>query len=97
MPEPSKIRKKPGPRSDKYPDIPRGMGFTTELHKLRVQAGITQETLAFDAGIHETYVSQLECGSALPSLAMAVRLADALGHHLMRVVSLDEFRTKKGV
>jgi transcriptional regulator with XRE-family HTH domain len=40
--------------------------------------GLTQEELAFRAGIDRTYASQIERGIANPSLAVICALADAL-------------------
>jgi hypothetical protein len=41
--------------------------------------GITQEELAFKAGIDRTYASQIERGIANPSLGIICQIADALG------------------
>lgn len=78
---------------DKDRNRPRGLQFMNELHRLRVQAGLTQEAIAFEAGVSEGMVARLERGERHPSLEMATRLADVLSRHLCRHVSLDEFRT----
>lgn len=82
---------------DLHPERKRGMVFTNELHRLRVQAGLTQEAIAFEAGVSEGMVARLERGERHPSLEMATRLADVLSRHLCRSVSLDEFRTREAI
>jgi transcriptional regulator with XRE-family HTH domain len=42
-------------------------------------AGISQEELAFRAGIDRTYASQIERAKANPSLGITCSIADALG------------------
>lgn len=45
---------------------------------LRQKAGLTQEQLAFEAGIDLTYVGGIERGRRNPSLLVMVRIAEAL-------------------
>ena len=49
------------------------------MRQLRTSVGITQEELAFKAGIDRTYASQIERGIANPSLGIICQIADALG------------------
>lgn len=49
------------------------------LRRLRAEKGWSQEAFAFEAGIHRTYISDLERGSRNPSLTVLERLADPLG------------------
>ncbi len=49
-----------------------------ELAKRRRDAGLSQEALAENCGIHRTYVSQLERGLKSPTLHTLFLLADAL-------------------
>jgi transcriptional regulator with XRE-family HTH domain len=53
--------------------------FGDELRKAREKAGLTQEQLAFKAGVHRTYVSLLERDLKSPTLNMLFRLCGALG------------------
>jgi transcriptional regulator with XRE-family HTH domain len=46
--------------------------------RLRRQKGITQEELAFEAGIDLTYMGGIERGRRNPSLLVMVRIAKAL-------------------
>ena len=48
------------------------------LRKLRVLRGLSQETLAVDAGIDRTYVSRLERGLENPTIGVLARIAVAL-------------------
>ena len=49
-----------------------------EIKKGRVALQKSQEDLAFEAGIHRTYVSMIERGKKSPTLAVIVKLANAL-------------------
>lgn len=48
------------------------------ISKLRQNLRLSQEELANRAGIHRTYVSQLERGIKSPTLAVLIKLARAL-------------------
>ena len=48
------------------------------LARLRLAAGLSQELLAYEAGIHRTYVSQLERGLKSPTIAVLFKIAPAL-------------------
>ena len=48
------------------------------ISKLRQNRGLSQEELADRAGIHRTYVSQLERGFKSPTLAILIKIARAL-------------------
>lgn len=61
--------------------------FGTRLHRLRTQAGFTQEQLALAAGLDRTYVGGVERGRRNPTLVTMWRLATTLG------VSPDAFFT----
>ncbi|MFI5381827.1 MAG: helix-turn-helix domain-containing protein, partial [Tepidisphaerales bacterium] len=50
-----------------------------ELRKAREAAGLSQEQLAFQAGVHRTYVSMLERDKKSPTLTVLFRLCKALG------------------
>jgi transcriptional regulator with XRE-family HTH domain len=48
------------------------------LVRERKQAGLSQEELAENAGLHRTYVSQIERGLKSPTLAVFIKLVHAL-------------------
>lgn len=56
-----------------------GRVVAANVRRLRKGRGLTQEQLAHDAGIDLTYLGGIERGRRNPSLAVLVRLADALG------------------
>ncbi len=49
-----------------------------KLRELRLERGITQERLAFLAGLHPTYISMLENGRKSPTVDALDRIARAL-------------------
>jgi transcriptional regulator with XRE-family HTH domain len=49
------------------------------LKRLRTAKGWSQEQFAFEAGIHRTYISDLERGARNPTISVVQRLADCLG------------------
>jgi transcriptional regulator with XRE-family HTH domain len=52
--------------------------FGQEISRLRKNRGISQEELGFQAAVHRTYVSQIERGLKSPTLAVILRLTQAL-------------------
>jgi len=53
--------------------------FGRRLRELRKERGLSQEELAFRAGLHRTYVSSAERGERNVALINIERLANALG------------------
>ena len=49
------------------------------VRTLRVDRGLSQEELAYKAGIHQTYLSGVEGGKRTPSVLVLERIADGLG------------------
>jgi transcriptional regulator with XRE-family HTH domain len=56
------------------------------VRRLRQQKGLTQEQLAFEAGIDLTYVGGIERGKRNPSLMVMARIADALSVPLPKLI-----------
>jgi transcriptional regulator with XRE-family HTH domain len=56
------------------------------VRELREAHGITQEALAFDAGIHVNHLSTIERGEANPSFLVLVSLAKVLGVKVAELV-----------
>ena len=52
--------------------------LAANLKKHRRTKGLSQEAFAHDAGIHRTYVSDLERGARNPTIEVVDRLARAL-------------------
>ena len=55
-----------------------GVAFGKVLRRLRMEAGLTQEELGFEAELRRTYVSILELGQQQPSLTTIIKIAQAL-------------------
>ena len=55
------------------------VAFGNVLRRLRLEAGLTQEKLGFEAELRRTYVSILELGEQQPSLTTILKIANALG------------------
>lgn len=64
--------------------------FGEELRKIREKAGKTQEELSFDAGLHRTYISQLEHDKKSPTLDVVFRLCDALNASAAKLIARIE-------
>ena len=52
--------------------------FATNLRRLRHEKGLTQDDLAYEAGISRSYLSQLEKGAFYASLKIIGKLAKVL-------------------
>ncbi len=52
--------------------------FGRNLRTLRIEAGLSQEALAFECGLHRTEISLLERAGREPRLSTIVKLAGAL-------------------
>ncbi len=48
------------------------------LRRLREAKGLSQEAFAHEAGIHRTYISDLERGARNPTITIVEKLATAL-------------------
>jgi transcriptional regulator with XRE-family HTH domain len=55
------------------------MRLGRNLRRLRQEKGLSQEDFAFEAGIHRTYVSDIERGARNPTITVVEKLAVALG------------------
>ena len=53
--------------------------FATNLRRLRHEKGLSQDDLAYEAGVSRSYLSQVEKGVFYVSLKIVGRLAGALG------------------
>lgn len=49
------------------------------LRRLRVAKGLSQESLAVDAGVDVSFISRIENGKENPSIGVVERLASAVG------------------
>ncbi len=53
--------------------------LAANLRRLRHKKGISQENLAYEAGVNRIYVSKLEKGVSYPGLEIIGKLAAVLG------------------
>ena len=58
-------------------DIRKRLG--ANLRRLRLEKGLSQEAFADEAGIHRTYVSDIERGARNPTITIVEKLAVSLG------------------
>ena len=66
------------------------MSLGEELRKSRIAAGLTQEELAFKAGISRNYVSLLELGEKSPTVHILLRICKAIGIRASTIVARIE-------
>ena len=65
-------------------DIRRRVGLN--VRKLREERGLSQEALAFDCGIHRTYISGVERGIRNPTVTVLQKIARALKQPAARLL-----------
>jgi transcriptional regulator with XRE-family HTH domain len=63
-----------------------------EIRKARLQAKLTQEELAFKAGVSRQYVSLLELNQKSPTVDVLLRLCGAMGVSAGKLLSRVEQR-----
>ena len=64
-----------------------------ELRKARVAAGLTREELALRAGLSRNYVSILELDQKSPTVAVLLRLAEAMDVRASALIAAVERQT----
>lgn len=70
--------------------------FGAAVRQRRLQAGLTQEQLGFEADLRRTYVSIIELGQQQPSLGTVFKLAKALGVSPAQLINDVELVLKGG-
>ena len=53
--------------------------LASNLRRLRLKKGWSQERFADEAGIHRTYISDLERGTRNPTITVVEKIAQSLG------------------
>lgn len=69
-------------------DICKQLGLNVK--RFRTEKGWSQEDLAFETGLHRTYISGIERGIRNPTVTIVSRMAEALGaesHELLKPTS----------
>ena len=75
------------PRRSASGPLARSLG--ARVRELREEAHLTQEKLAWDCGFAKGFLSQVEAGKSVPSLAALVALARRLGVDPIDVLAFD--------
>lgn len=65
--------------------------FGKVLRARRMEVGLTQEQLGFEAGLERNYISMLELGQRQPTLGSLFKLAAALRVSVSELVRQTEF------
>lgn len=66
--------------------------FGGVMRELRLESGLTQEQLGFEAGLRRTFISVLELGQQQPTLTTIFKLAPALGLTPAALIGLVDSR-----
>lgn len=67
-----------------------------ELRKARLDAGMSQEKVALQAGVDRSYLSELENNKWSPTVEMLVRICDALNVAASEIIARVERGQRKG-
>jgi len=73
-------------------DFRAAFGHAIRIHRLK--KGLSQESLADTAGIHRTYISDVELGKVNVGLEVAAKIAHALNIPLSTLISTAESHMK---
>ncbi len=68
-------------------DVRKRVGLN--LRKFRLERGLSQEALAFECGLHRTYISGVERGVRNPTVLVLERIAMALKVPSSRLLEED--------
>lgn len=66
------------------------LAFGTVMRNARLERGIAQESLAASAAVERSYLGRVERGESVPSLAVILRIAGALGCTAEQLVGATE-------
>jgi ribosome-binding protein aMBF1 (putative translation factor) len=66
-------------RRERTRDLEIAAAFGRRVREVRTAKGMTQEALAEAAGLHPTFVSNVERGYRVPTIPTLLRLANGLG------------------
>jgi transcriptional regulator with XRE-family HTH domain len=75
-------------------DIRRRVGLN--VRKFRGELGLSQEELAFEAGLHRTYISGVERGIRNPTVTVLEQIARALDVPAGRLLNDTAGAAKRG-
>ena len=78
------------PSTAEMPEATIEVDLGARIRALRLARGETLRRLAADAGVTESFLSQVERGVASPSIASVQRIARALGQSIAELFAADE-------
>ncbi len=79
--------KSKSPSTDEVGEVSRVVG--SNMRALRYALKLSQEELAFRAGLDRSYISQIERGIANPSILAVAKIAESLGVALSELFGHD--------
>ena len=68
--------------------------FGKRVRELRLAKGLSQEELAYRAGVHRTYLGGIERGERNPALKNISAIAEALGVTLSELFTFKESKAR---
>lgn len=69
--------------------------FAANLRKARKEKGLSQEELAYDAGVNRSYLSTLESGKVDPGIRMLAKLAAVLDVEVADLLRVQKRKISK--
>lgn len=69
--------------------------FGKIIRKLRIEAGLTQEELGFEADLRRTFISTIELGQQQPTLLTIFKLSRALNVRASEMIAMVESNLDK--
>ena len=80
----------------RYAAVSSGLDMANEIQnrirQLRVERGWTQEDLAESVGVSRQSINSIECDRYVPSLPLALRMAQVFGCSVEKIFSLEKKR-----
>ncbi len=70
--------------------------LAANLRRLRHEKGLSQEALAYEAGVNRTYLSKLEKGASYAGLEIMGKLAAVLGIEPAELLRLPALKKSSG-
>ena len=72
------------------PQVNRSLG--SAIRAIRLEKGLTQQTVADNAGVHRNFVGNVESGKQSISLYHLVRVAGSIGSSLVDILARAEIK-----
>lgn len=73
------------------------MAFGLAVRAARLEKGIAQDVFAVQAGIERSHLGKIERGEHMPTLAMILRIADALDKSAADLMAATENNLRSGM